>query len=177
VRGSKRFGRERSGSPGPWHGVGGTERLECQGMQPRGSERVVEPWFLITDGASRGNPGEAAIGFCILNADRAILREHGEPIGVATNNQAEYRALIAGLRAAKRITSGMLECKSDSELMVKQMRGECRVKAESLRMLWEEANEWARTFGQVNFVHAPRTDPDIVRVDRLANEALDAQAR
>jgi ribonuclease HI len=133
--------------------------------------------LLYTDGASRGNPGRAAISFRILAANRAVLREHAEAIGFATNNEAEYRALIAGLQAVRSFTSGPLQCVSDSELMVKQMRDEYRVKAESLKPLWTEANECASSFSRVDFVHAPRTDPDIARADRLANEALDADAR
>jgi ribonuclease HI len=130
--------------------------------------------FLYTDGASRGNPGEAAVCFRLLESTGQVLREEAQRIGRATNNQAEYRALIAGLEGALVETAGPLQCRSDSELMVKQMRGEYRVKDAALKPLWEQAQELTRQFVGIEFVHVPRSDPDIARADELANQALDA---
>jgi len=132
--------------------------------------------FLYTDGASRGNPGDAAICFRLLERSGSVLREEAQRIGRATNNQAEYRALIAGLEGALRQTAGPLECRSDSELMVMQMRGEYRVKDAALKRLWEQAQKLARQFVGIEFVRVPRSDPDIARADKLANQALDAPA-
>lgn len=132
--------------------------------------------LLYTDGASRGNPGDAAISFRILSRNRVVLQEHAERIGRATNNQAEYRALLAGMEAASALSSGPLRCRSDSELMVRQMRKEYRVKDESLKPLWARAHALARRFERIEFAHTPRTNPDIARADKLANEALDSDA-
>jgi len=90
---------------------------------------------LFTDGGARGNPGPAAFAYVVEAEDGTLLAAHGEAIGVATNNVAEYRALLAGLEKAGELGVDELEVVSDSELMVKQMRGEYRVKNEALRGL------------------------------------------
>ena len=87
---------------------------------------------LFTDGGARGNPGPAAYGYVIEADDGTVLAAHGEKIGVATNNVAEYRALIAGLAKAVELAVPELEVVSDSELLVKQMTGVYRVKNEAL---------------------------------------------
>ena len=94
---------------------------------------------LLTDGGSRGNPGPAAYGYVLEAEDGTVLAAHGEAIGVATNNVAEYRALLAGLERAAEAGIDELAVVSDSELLVKQMRGEYKVKNAALRELWEEA--------------------------------------
>ena len=91
---------------------------------------------LFTDGGARGNPGPAAYGFVLEAEDGTVLAADGEAIGVATNNVAEYSGLVAGLRKAVELQVDELEVVSDSELMVKQMRGEYRVKNEALRELF-----------------------------------------
>ena len=88
---------------------------------------------LFTDGGARGNPGPAAFGYVLEAEDGTVLAAHGEAIGVATNNVAEYRALVAGLERAAELQVGEVEVVSDSELLVKQMTGEYRVKNEALR--------------------------------------------
>ena len=88
---------------------------------------------LFTDGGARGNPGPAALGYVLEAEDGTVLAAHGEAIGVATNNVAEYRALVAGLERAAELKVGEVEVVSDSELLVKQMTGEYRVKNEALR--------------------------------------------
>ena len=126
---------------------------------------------LSTDGGARGNPGPAAFGYVLEAEDGTVLAQHGEAIGVATNNVAEYRALLAGLARALALGVSELEVVSDSELLVKQMRGEYRVKNASLRPLSVEAGRLARTIGRVTYTAVPREQNELA--DRLVNEALD----
>ncbi len=127
---------------------------------------------LWTDGGARGNPGPAAYGY-VLEADNGtVLAAHGEAIGTATNNVAEYRALIAGLEKAVELAVDELEVVSDSELLVKQMRREYKVKKETLRALHEEASDLARSLGSVRYRAVRREHNELA--DRLVNEALDA---
>ena len=98
---------------------------------------------LSTDGGARGNPGPAAYGYVLEADDGTVLDARGETIGVATNNVAEYSGLIAGLRKAVEVGVDELEVVSDSELIVRQMEGEYKVKNEALRTLFEEASELA----------------------------------
>jgi ribonuclease H / adenosylcobalamin/alpha-ribazole phosphatase len=104
--------------------------------------------------------------------DGDVLVAHGEAIGRATNNVAEYSGLIAGMEKAAELGVRELEVVSDSELMVKQMRGEYRVKNEALRNLWEEANDLERRFARVRYTAVRRAHNELA--DRLVNEALDA---
>lgn len=128
---------------------------------------------LFTDGGARGNPGPAAYGYVLEAEDGSVLDARGEPIGVATNNVAEYSALLAGLRRAAELGVDELEVVSDSELMVKQMRGEYRVKNEALRELSVRAGRLARQVGKVSYRHVRREQNELA--DRLVNEALDAE--
>jgi ribonuclease H / adenosylcobalamin/alpha-ribazole phosphatase len=127
---------------------------------------------LSTDGGARGNPGPAAYGYVLEADDGTILAAHGETIGVATNNVAEYRALIAGLEKAVEVGVDQLEVVSDSELLVKQMKGEYRVKNENLRPLAVQASRLARQVGRVRWTSVRREHNELA--DRLVNEALDA---
>jgi ribonuclease HI len=127
---------------------------------------------LWTDGGARGNPGPAAYGYVLEGEDGHVLAAHGEAIGVATNNVAEYRALIAGLEQAIELGVSELEVISDSELLVKQMTGEYRVKNEALRKLWTRAVVAARGMGEVRYTAVRREHNELA--DRLVNEALDA---
>jgi ribonuclease H / adenosylcobalamin/alpha-ribazole phosphatase len=127
---------------------------------------------LSTDGGARGNPGPAAFGYVLEDDDGTVLAAHGERIGVATNNVAEYRALIAGLEKAVELHVDELEVVSDSELLVKQMTGEYRVKNEALRELSSEAARLARRVGNVEYTAVRREHNELA--DRLVNEALDA---
>jgi probable phosphoglycerate mutase len=104
--------------------------------------------------------------------DGDLLAARGEAIGRATNNVAEYSGLIAGMEKAAELGVRELEVVSDSELMVKQMRGEYRVKNEALRSLWEEANDLERRFARVRYTAVRRAHNELA--DRLVNEALDA---
>ena len=127
---------------------------------------------LFTDGGARGNPGPAAYGFVLEGEDGTVLAAEGHAIGVATNNVAEYSGLVAGLRRAIELQVPDVEVVSDSELLVKQMRGEYRVKNEALRSLFLEATALARDLRRVEYRHVKRAHNELA--DRLVNEALDA---
>jgi ribonuclease HI len=126
------------------------------------------------DGGSRGNPGPAGYGVRVEQPDGTIV-EIKEFLGTCTNNVAEYSGLLAALRWAAEHGVSQLRIRSDSELLIKQMRGEYRVKNPGLQPLYEEARALARTIGRVTFEHVRRefnTD-----ADRLANEAIDQGQR
>jgi ribonuclease HI len=127
---------------------------------------------LSTDGGARGNPGPAAYGYVLETDDGTVLAAHGETIGVATNNVAEYRALVAGLEKALELGVDEVEVVSDSELLVKQMRGEYKVKNDALRELSEEAAQLARQLRSVRYTAVRREHNELA--DQLVNQALDA---
>jgi ribonuclease H / adenosylcobalamin/alpha-ribazole phosphatase len=127
---------------------------------------------LSTDGGARGNPGPAAYGYVLEADDGKVLAAHGEAIGEATNNVAEYRALVAGLEKAVELAVDEVDVVSDSELLVKQMRGEYKVKNEALRELSQEATRLARQLRSVRYTAVRREHNELA--DRLVNEALDA---
>ena len=128
---------------------------------------------LSTDGGARGNPGPAAYGYVLEADDGTVLDARGEAIGVATNNVAEYRALVAGLAKAIELGVDELEVVSDSELLVKQMTGEYRVKNKALIELSLEASRLAQGVGSVRYRAVRRELNELA--DRLVNEALDAE--
>ena len=127
---------------------------------------------LSTDGGSRGNPGPSAYGYVLETEDGHVLDARGEAIGTATNNVAEYRGLIAGLESAVERGIDELEVVSDSELLVKQMQGEYKVKNETLRTLQGEAEDLAAGLKRITFTAVRRAHNELA--DRLVNEALDA---
>ena len=127
---------------------------------------------LFTDGGARGNPGPAASAFVLEAEDGTVLEARGTAIGVATNNVAEYRALVDGLRRASELAISELEVVSDSELLVKQMRGEYRVKNEALRVLHRDASTLAGRIGRVTYTAVRREQNELA--DKLVNEALDS---
>ena len=129
---------------------------------------------LFTDGGSRGNPGPAASAYVLEAEDGTVLDARGEPIGVATNNVAEYRALVAGLAKAAELEVNELEVVSDSELLVKQMRGEYRIKNTALIDLSFEAKRHERKIGAVSYTAVRREHNELA--DRLVNDALDQEA-
>ena len=126
---------------------------------------------LWTDGGARGNPGPAAFAYVLEAEDGTVLDARGEAIGTATNNVAEYRGLVAGLAEAVDRGVDELEVVSDSELLVKQMRGEYRVKNQALRELSLEAAALARRLDRVEYRAVRREHNELA--DRLVNEALD----
>ena len=127
---------------------------------------------LWTDGGARGNPGPAAFAYVLEAEDGTVLDARGEAIGVATNNVAEYSALVAGLERAAEAGVRELEVRSDSELMVKQMRGEYRVKNRALQELFLDASRLARQLPAVTYTHVRREHNELA--DRLLNDSLDA---
>jgi ribonuclease HI len=129
---------------------------------------------LSTDGGARGNPGPAAYGYVLEADDGTVLDARGEAIGVATNNIAEYRALLAGLEKAAELGIDELEVVSDSELLVKQMTGEYRVKNKALMELSLEAAKLASGIGRVRYRAVRREQNELA--DQLVNEALDAES-
>lgn len=129
---------------------------------------------MFTDGGARGNPGPAASAFVLEAHDGTVLDARGEAIGVATNNVAEYRALVAGLERATEIGVSELEVVSDSELVVRQMRGEYKVKNRTLQELFLEASRLARRIHRVTYTAVRREHNELA--DRLVNEALDRSA-
>jgi ribonuclease HI len=127
---------------------------------------------LSTDGGARGNPGPAAYAYVLEAEDGTVLEAHGQAIGTATNNVAEYRGLVEGLRRAGDLGVSQLEVVSDSELIVKQMRGEYRVKNAALQELNREAERLASRIPRVTYTAVRREHNELA--DRLVNEALDA---
>lgn len=134
-----------------------------------------ERLIVRTDGASRGNPGHAAAGVVIEREDGTLKARGKKYLGVMTNNQAEYRALILGLRAVARYAPSAVSVYMDSELVVKQMLGQYKVRDESLRPLYDEARGLAKALPDVSFTHVLRGKNALA--DKLANEALDERAQ
>ena len=126
------------------------------------------------DGGSRGNPGLAGYGVCIEHPDGTLCDELYESVGVATNNVAEYRGLLAALRYFLSHEYRDAIIRSDSQLLVRQMRGEYRVRHSGLRWLSNAACELGDQLGQINFEHVPREMN--VNADRLPNLAMDQAA-
>jgi ribonuclease HI len=129
---------------------------------------------LFADGGSRGNPGPAASGAVLVDGNGALLEEVGEYLGVATNNVAEWTALLLGLQAAANRGIRRLAVRLDSELVVRQVLGEYRVKHVDLQPLHRRALTLLRKFEHVDVRHVPRKQN--VMADRLVNRVLDAQA-
>jgi ribonuclease HI len=123
------------------------------------------------DGGSRGNPGPAAVGYRIEDEAGELLDEAGETIGVATNNEAEYRALIAAFDRAAELGARAVEVRSDSQLLMRQMTGRYKVKSPHLRELWQAAQRAAGRFERVRYVEVRRTEN--TEADRQVNLALD----
>ncbi len=127
----------------------------------------------FTDGASRGNPGLAGAGILLFNAKQEKIKEDCQFLGVCTNNEAEYRALIFALKHAKDVTSGPVRCFLDSQLTVRQLNGEYALKSEKLTPFFHEVKNLMRHFSSVTFTHVPREHPQLQMADKLANKAID----
>lgn len=136
--------------------------------------RCVEA-TLFADGGSRGNPGPAASAAVLLDPAGELVEEVGAYLGVATNNVAEWTALVLGLEAALARGIRRLTVRLDSELVVKQLRGEYRVKHAGLQPLHRRAMKLLRAFEDVDVAHVPRKQN--ARADRLVNRVLDQEAQ
>jgi ribonuclease HI len=124
-----------------------------------------------TDGGARGNPGPAGIGAVLYNEDKKVVAEISRYLGVATNNQAEYKALISALRKAIELKADELDCYLDSELVVKQLKREYKVKNAELAPLFLEIHNLSLSFKKITYTHIPREKNKAA--DQLANEAMD----
>jgi len=124
------------------------------------------------DGGARGNPGPAAVAAVIATPDGELVEQLGERIGAATNNVAEYRALLLGLERARALGAREVELIGDSELVVRQVLGEYKVKDERLRGLRDEVDSALRAFDRWSIRHVRREDNEAA--DLLVNETLDA---
>lgn len=127
--------------------------------------------IIYTDGGARGNPGPAGLGVAIYDADRNLLRTVKKFLGVKTNNQAEYQAVIAALEEAKKLDATVISFFLDSELVVRQLRGEYKIKNSAIAPLAHKVLMLLKSFERVDFSHVPRQQNKIA--DRLVNEAID----
>lgn len=131
--------------------------------------------IINSDGAARGNPGPAGIGVFIKDDKGNVVMEIAKYIGKTTNNQAEYQALVAGLRAAVKLKAAEVSVFADSELMVNQIKGLYKVKNGGLKPLFDEVKGLLRKFKACNIAYVPREENK--EADRLANEAIDNAAQ
>lgn len=127
--------------------------------------------IVYTDGASRGNPGPSSFGFVITNEKGDVVMEGAEVLGNQTNNYAEYMGMIVALNVCKQGGARKVTVRADSQLMIRQMTGEYKVKAEGIIPLHVKANELVIAFDDVKFEHIPREQNK--PADKLANLALD----
>ncbi|MCX6783922.1 MAG: ribonuclease HI family protein [candidate division WWE3 bacterium] len=129
-------------------------------------------WKLFSDGGSRGNPGPSACSYALFDPAGNLRDKCGNYLGEATNNHAEYCGLLAGVEAAVKAGTTELDCYLDSELVVKQMKGEYRIKDANLKSIADKIKELQINFIKLSFNHVPREKNQIA--DRLVNETLDA---
>ena len=141
----------------------------------REAERAVEArplrTRLFTDGAARGNPGPAGAGAVIISPEGHVVAKLGKYLGETTNNVAEYTGLILGLKRAKAMGLRELEVLADSELLVKQLSGEYKVKADHLQPLHDEAKALLKAFDVIDVRHIPREENEAA--DEMSNKAID----
>jgi len=145
--------------------------MYCNNITCQNKSGMSNYYSLHTDGGARGNPGLAAIGAVLRDPDGNLVDTYNAFIGISTNNIAEYTALIQGLRLARMNNVENLNCYLDSELVVKQLNGEYKVKDENLKILKQRVDQWVNQFKNVTFNHVPRKNNK--NADTLVNEALD----
>lgn len=133
---------------------------------------MSQSYSLNTDGGSRGNPGKAAIGVIIKNEEKKTIHSHKEFIGMTTNNVAEYSALVKGLETCLEMNIKNLDVFMDSELIIKQIKGEYRVKDSNMHRYFEKVQMLIENFASITFNHVKREFNK--EADKLVNEALDA---
>ena len=127
--------------------------------------------IIYTDGGARGNPGPAGIGVAIYNEGKKLLATHKKYIGEATNNQAEYQAVVLALEKSLEMKAKQIDFRLDSELVVKQLRGEYKVKNEELAGKVREIFQLSNKFQSISYSHVPREQNKLA--DKLVNEAID----
>lgn len=128
---------------------------------------------LNTDGGSRGNPGKSACAFVIKDVKGDVIQQVGFYLGIATNNEAEYTALIKGLQACIDLKATDVTCFLDSELVVKQLNGQYKVKNERIKVLWGKVKDLEKSFVKTSYVHVLREKN--AEADKLVNQVLDAE--
>jgi ribonuclease HI len=133
--------------------------------------------LIYSDGGARGNPGPAAIAFVALNSNGETVKAGSCFIGVRTNNQAEYEALLLALEFAIETKTQEVVCHLDSELVTKQLNGDYAVKNDQLWQLWRKVQQRKACFIRISFVNVPRSNFQIQRADTLVNIILDEQAK
>ena len=136
----------------------------------------VEPELLLyTDGASRGNPGPAAIGYAIYDSGGNLIEKDAKTIGRHTNNEAEYEAILWGTERLRERGCGIVRVFTDSELVVKQISGAYDVNSDRLRIYAQRVAQNKKLFDSFEVRHVPRVNPRIVLVDDLVNAVLDLE--
>ncbi len=138
---------------------------------------MIEEVVIYSDGGARGNPGPSGIGVVVCNDKGSILYEYREFTGVKTNNQAEYTALIKALEIALTYRAKNVRCYMDSELLVKQLNGEYRVRNPALRGLFQKVRGLESSFKKITYSHVPRANEKIQIADRLVNMAIDGRVK
>lgn len=149
--------------------------MVCSCYSRKITSRKMSSFKLHTDGGARGNPGPAAAGIVLETADGSAVKRFGQFLGHATNNEAEYQALILGLETAALENAGELECFLDSLLVVSQLKGAYKVKDARMKIFWTKAKELEKNFTRVSYTHVPRDKNS--HADELVNEVLDAKAQ
>ena len=138
---------------------------------PSNIKKEADLIVVNVDGASRGNPGESGVGVAIFDKDLNLINEACDYLGVATNNVAEYKALILGIKLSTKYNAKRVLFKADSELMVKQIKGEYRVKNAQLKLLFTEAQSLLKKLPNWKIMHVPREENK--EADLLANKGVD----
>lgn len=147
-----------------------TEEIHLRQPKERGSYIAT-----YSDGASRGNPGLAGAGWLLFDQNDEKLKEGFQFLGVCTNNEAEYRALLLALEEAHKKTNGAVRCFLDSELTVRQLNGRYAIKSENLLKFYRQVQERIKNFTSVTFTHVPREHSHLRLADKLANKAIDTE--
>ena len=133
------------------------------------------PWLVMVDGAARGNPGQAGCGAAIYDENGVVVKELSRYLGRATNNVAEYEGLLMGLEAVLDLGRKNVIVQSDSELLVRQLNGQYRVRDEKLKVLFERVMALLRQFDSYRIIHVRREFNKLA--DRLANQGIDNAAK
>jgi ribonuclease HI len=138
---------------------------------------MVQDLMIYSDGGARGNPGPAAIAFLALDEHRETITTDSKFIGLRTNNQAEYEALLFALQSAVNFRVEEVVCHLDSELVVKQLNGQYAVKSPELQLLWRKVGALKKCFRKISFVNVPREHPQIQQADAMVNAVLNQKEK
>ena len=139
--------------------------------------KIFKHLEIFSDGGARGNPGPAAFAFIIQSEKGEVVTSSSGYAGNCTNNQAEYLAVLAALEAAAKLKTETVTCHLDSELVVKPLTGEYRVRNKELKLLWQKAKGFTKQFKELRFINVPRTHRNIQAADKLVNLILDEESK